>query len=257
MHLKAEQQQFFESIGDVDLIQQLIGNLLTCIPGLHYVIKDVSGRFMMMDDAFLRKLHLKSKRELLGKTDYDLFPKDVAEGYVKDDQYVIENRKALLNRIEVIPSSQKLLEWWVTSKYPVFNLEGEIIGIAAITSRTDRVDMPSVQNPEMQEVVLYISKHYGSAITLDDLSKVAKMSERTFIRHFRKCYNTSPLKYVSQARLNAACHDLIYSHEGISEIAFKCGFFDQSHLTREFRAKFNITPLGYRKRHRAFSGINS
>ena len=240
---------FLRSIAAFGQVETLIDSLFGCVPGIHYVVKNRKGEFVMMDSAFLQKLEITSADVLLGKNDFDVFPESVAQGYVKDDNMVFESGKPLLNRIEVIPDHRDILEWWSSSKFPLFDSEGKVAGLAAITYKISDEQMPLVKNEAMRGVAEYISKNFRGKITLKELAKAAKMSQRSINRYFNDYFGTTPLKYVNRVRLDAACHELVYTNESIANIAVRCGFFDQSHLAREFRTNFNVTPRNYRLRY--------
>lgn len=67
---------------------------------------------------------------------------------------------------------------------------------------------------------------------------------RAFRRHFR----CSPGEFARSRRLQRAAALLARSRLSLSEVALDCGFFDQAHLTRSFRACFGMTPGDYRLR---------
>ena len=242
---KTEYQSFIDSVGNLDVLNDLIGSM----PDVHYVINDRKGRFVLVDEHFMEIFDCGSLEEVIGKTDYDFFPKDIAEGYASDDEEVMSSGKPLLNRTEIIPESDLFLQWWTTNKYPVHDKKGKVIGVSAISSKLSKTSMPAIENPEMHEVVAYIAKNYESKLKLKDLADCAKMTERSFIRHFRRSFECSPLKYVIRVRINAACRDLVRTNHTLIEIATDSGFSDQSHMTKEFKSKLNMTPLQYRKRH--------
>ena len=69
------------------------------------------------------------------------------------------------------------------------------------------------------------------------------MSESHFSRTFKHITGETPHQFALRLRLERASAALARSSSvGIASIAAECGFFDQSHFTREFRKKFGITP---------------
>ncbi len=88
----------------------------------------------------------------------------------------------------------------------------------------------------------------NGAIEIAALARDAGVSERQFQRVFTRQVGFPPKIYARLCRLDHA----IYMHEqfpklGWSEIAYTCGYADQSHLVRDFRALQNETPTQFRR----------
>ena len=71
----------------------MLQDIINGFPSIIFV-KDVEGRFLIINNKLEELLGVKNK-ELNGKTDYDLFTKEIAEYYRFNDQKVIEERKAI------------------------------------------------------------------------------------------------------------------------------------------------------------------
>jgi transcriptional regulator GlxA family with amidase domain len=56
------------------------------------------------------------------------------------------------------------------------------------------------------------------------------------------------VQYIREVRVGVARHLLETSNQSLTNIAVQCGFYDQSHFTRQFKASTGITPLDYRRR---------
>lgn len=104
--------------------------LLDSIPvGLWF--KDTSNRVMRVNKA-AAQFEGKSVEEIEGKSSYQLYPKEVADGYYQDDMEVIQSGKAKYGIIEphVIPSTGE--EMWVeTGKVPYYNKCNTVNGVIA------------------------------------------------------------------------------------------------------------------------------
>lgn len=93
----------------------------------------------------------------------------------------------------------------------------------------------------------YMSTHFRENITLNELANCAYMSRSEYCIKFKNLFNDTPMHYLMNMRLIKAeklLHDVSLS---ITDIALKCGFFDNSHMTRFFRQKYNMSPREYRK----------
>lgn len=78
------------------------------------------------------------------------------------------------------------------------------------------------------------------------MAGVAGCTEFHLIRLFRAAKGASPHGYLVQLRLEHA-RRLLAAGCSIVDAALASGFSDQSHLTRQFRARFGVTPGLYRK----------
>ena len=104
----------------------LIDNLPDCI-----YAKDIAGRKTMANPSDLKNLGCKTEAEAIGKSDFDFFPKDIAEKFWADDQKVIQGRP-VIDREEYFVDEENRKRWLLTSKLPVRDREGKIVGLVGI-----------------------------------------------------------------------------------------------------------------------------
>jgi phosphoserine phosphatase RsbU/P len=92
--------------------------------------KDLQGRFTFANQQYCK--HYKCKLEdILGKTDFDFFPKELAEKYQKDDQRVMETGQTYEIIEEHHPLGQEKTIVQVV-KTPLYGADGSIIGLQGI-----------------------------------------------------------------------------------------------------------------------------
>ena len=90
----------------------------------------------------------------------------------------------------------------------------------------------------------YIDENFSKPVKLADLSSLCDLSPFQLIRSFRRVAGMTPHAYLTQVRANRA-REMLIGGDGISTIAYRCGFSDQSHLTRTFKKIFGVTPGTY------------
>ena len=95
----------------------------------------------------------------------------------------------------------------------------------------------------------YMDDNFGNHISLDDLANLAITSKASYLRNFKKFFNTTPFSYLKNLRLKKAREMLKNSQKSIAEISQDCGFFDSSHFIRTFKEMFNCTPTEYQSEH--------
>ncbi len=109
------------------LLRTLIDNL----PDAIYV-KDTASRKTIANLADVHNTGRQSEAEVLGKDDFELFPKDLAERFFADDQSVIQTGQPILEREEYVLDAEGQKRWLLTSKLPLRDEEGQVVGLVGI-----------------------------------------------------------------------------------------------------------------------------
>lgn len=102
----------------------------------------------------------------------------------------------------------------------------------------------------MQQICAYVMKHYVHSITLDDIAEEVGMNRSAFCSYFKRCKGMTFSQFVTQYRLNTACHLLKKTQRGIAEICYMVGFNDLPHFVRVFTSTMGMSPTKYRKQYR-------
>ena len=125
------------------------------------------------------------------------------------------------------------------------------------TENTNNTDNSSVHDDEaFLNALALIEERYYEKISIARLAKTAQLSRSSFLRKFQEVCKTSPAKYLTQRRIEAAKHLLANTSLPISDIAEKTGFYDASHFFRIFTAETGTSPNLYRKTH-SFDKVTS
>ena len=124
---RMETPSFPTSLQEASVLIKLIGNLPDSI-----YIKDATGRYVMDNAAHRRALGIAEESEVVGKTVYDFFPRELAERYHKDDEEVIRTGQLLLNREETLVDADGQRRWVRTTKVPLHDAAGKVTGLICI-----------------------------------------------------------------------------------------------------------------------------
>lgn len=119
-----------------------------------------------------------------------------------------------------------------------------LLAAAVLKSCLSRLEgtSPGLSARRFDAVADCIEKRMREALTPAILSAAAGLSEHHFSRMFRRSTGTSPMKYVWRCRLHRARQLLETGEWKVAQVAVETGFYDQSHLDRQFRKEFGCTP---------------
>lgn len=90
----------------------------------------------------------------------------------------------------------------------------------------------------------FLDAEFARPIDSADLERVADLDRFSLARAFRRSFGSAPHRYLVARRVSAA-RSLIAAGTPLAEVAGACGFVDQSHLNRHFKAHFGMTPGRY------------
>lgn len=228
---------------------QQMQELFNHLPDVYFFAKDRAGRFVMANDHFVRQCGVEKEADIIGKTDFEYFPLGRVESYVSDDTYVMESGESIIDRVELAPDPANSINWFITTKVPLYSSDGEIIGLAGTARDITRAGNALRPYTEMQVVLEYIRDNFSGSIEIKDLAARVHLSVSQFERRFRKVFQISPLKHIMNVRIRAASLRLTTTNDTISTIALDCGFYDHSHFTRNFRKIMGTSPKEYRKQY--------
>ena len=212
-------------------------------------MKDAAGHYEWANVALLINFGLKTRAEIIGRTDYDFCGEALANQYRIDDERVLKGER-ILSRVELVGRFNHTARWCVTSKVPLHDLSGRIVGTAGVTRPLPQPHAAAAATDSPLSVAIrFLSQHYADRITNEDLARVCGLSVRAFERQFQAAYHSSPHDYLRQLRVRMSCGALVFSRKPLAVVASEFGFADQSHFTKEFRKFMAETPRAYRTRY--------
>src|SRR4051812_18748470 len=94
--------------------------------------KDEAGHYEWGKVSFLLNFGVKTRAEIIGRTDYDFCSEVLANQYRIDDERVLRGER-ILSRVELVGRFDHTARWCVTSKVPLRDEHGKIVGTAGVT----------------------------------------------------------------------------------------------------------------------------
>ena len=214
-----------------------------------FYIKDREGRIVALNRRNLEICNIADEWDAVGMRSSDLFPADKAASYMESDLEVLRTGKPLVGVVSQYPADDSR-RCEIRDVYPLRNASGKLIGTICAYRLTRESAAEADRYQNIRQVSDYIQCHYGERIGMSQLVRVARMSESSLARAFKRVFSTTPGRYLVITRLNAARKLLEETDKTLSEIAVECGFTDQSHFCHAFKVERRMTPGDYRSRHR-------
>ena len=129
-------------------------------------------------------------------------------------------------------------------------LDGLLLHLLAILTSEAALSPLGHARPEdarIARAIDYAEAHLGEALTVAEIATVACLSPGHFTRCFKATMGEPVWAYVQRRRGERALELLLMSQLPVAEIAYRCGFANQSHLTSCFKQQFGTTPAQARR----------
>ena len=112
---------------ELELLQSLINNM----PDLIY-IKNINSKFLITNDIHASLLGLDSPAKMIGKTDFDLHPRELANSYFWSEKELMTSKKPVISREEEVMDHEGNKMYLSTTKFPLIDSKGECYGLVGI-----------------------------------------------------------------------------------------------------------------------------
>ncbi len=103
------------------------------------------------------------------------------------------------------------------------------------------------QEELVSSAIEYLSEHYRTQVSLEDLASKVFLSKDYFGRLFKDVTGMTFVAYLTQYRISEACRLLATTNEKIVDIALECGYNDTKNFYKCFRRLVGMTPGDYRR----------
>ncbi len=226
----------------------MFAEMFDVLPEVYLFIKDRRHRYVKVNRSECALHGCSSELEMIGRTDFDFHPPALAAQYVEEDRRVMAAGKPLTDQVWLVQGADGMPRWYVSSKFPVRGLGGAVIGVAGVMRPFGGAGGAPGDYQRLTRACEFVLAHYGERIALDDIAKCAHLSTSQLQREFRRLFGMSLGNYLLRVRLIMARWRLDTTTAAVGQIALDCGFYDQSHFTRAFRAETGLPPLEYRRR---------
>jgi PAS domain S-box-containing protein len=221
------------------------------LTGVMFCAKDADGRYVEVNDAFVRRTNQRTRAGVIGHRAAELFVPELAERYDEQDSRVFAERRPLRHELELIRREGGAPGWYLTTKMPVTDADGVAIGVVSVSEDLRSADPSDPAMPALSRVVALVEARLADPPGVEEMAAVAGFSTSALERRMRAVFGLAPTQFVLRARIDRARALLTETDRALADIAVACGFYDQPAFTRQFTRLAGETPGQFRRHARS------
>jgi AraC-like DNA-binding protein len=220
------------------------------IPDVVFFIKDRQGRYVLVNQTLVTRCGAHDKDDLLSRTAQQVFPSPLGNRFLEQDRRVVASGVPIVQNLELHLYPTRLEGWCLTDKLPLRDRDGRVTGLAGISRDLQSPGVEAGHLAEVASALDHIRANYGSELRVEKLSQICGLSVYQLNRRLRLIFGITISQLITKSRIDTASEMLRKGTMPIAEVAYACGYFDQSAFSRVFRRAVGLTPRQYRARHR-------
>jgi diguanylate cyclase (GGDEF)-like protein/PAS domain S-box-containing protein len=120
-------------------------------------VKDAASRFVISNNATAVQIGRAGSADLIGKTDYELHPAELAEQFVADERKIIRSGQPLIDHEEYVIDASGAKRWLSTTKVPLRDDRNQIFGLAGISRDITERKLADVWRVGQREILEMIA----------------------------------------------------------------------------------------------------
>ncbi|WP_222982715.1 GlxA family transcriptional regulator [Flagellimonas meishanensis] len=105
------------------------------------------------------------------------------------------------------------------------------------------------EDEAIKEAQSYIEKNVQDKISVGELAEKYAISNRNFVRRFKKATQNTPLEYIQRVKIEAAKRSLESTGQNINEVMYQVGYMDQKAFRTVFKKYVGLSPVAYRSKY--------
>jgi AraC-like DNA-binding protein len=220
--------------------------LFDALPDVVFFVKDVQGRYVVVNQTLVQRCGQRHKAALLGRTSAEVFARPFGQTYLAQDMAVLSGGASIEDQLELHLYPNRDPGWCLTRKTALRDAAGRIVGLTGVSRDLAMADKKNPAYRKVAAAVSLIHEEYGRQLPLAELARTANMSVAQIERYFLRIFHLTPRQMIIQTRVDAASR-LLKGGASVAEIAQACGYGDHSAFTRQFKATTGVTPTQYRQ----------
>ncbi len=209
-------------------------------------VKNSRSEYVLVNRTLVERCGLREKSQLIGRRADEIFPSPLGGNYRAQDEGVLSGGLTILDQLEVHLYASHRRGWCLTSKLPLRDKQGQVIGLMGISKDLQSANERGEDYAAVAKAVRHIQQNFGDPLRIDDLAALAGLSAYQFERRIRRIFHLTAGQLLQKTRMEAALKKLRDTRDPVSRVAQDCGYSDQSAFTRKFRQTVGMSPSVYR-----------
>lgn len=138
-------------------------------------MKDAEGRYVFLSGNYIQRFNLKPE-DFLGKTDFELWPQEIAEEFRENDRKVLKENQPI-ESIEKSPAAKGTFHYWLSSKFPFQDHTGKRFVGGMAVDITRRVQLEHELDSERRRLQSFLDNSFVFAWMKDEEGRYVYISE--------------------------------------------------------------------------------
>jgi len=224
---------------DLEAEKNLLRALIDNMPDKVYA-KDTDSRFIICNNALVKRMGKSNQEEIIGKSDLELIPGDLSKSYYENEQEIIRTGNPLIDYEESIGTATGMIRWNMTTKVPFRDTNGKILGIVGIGKDiTDRkrketevhvlseITQGIVSTSNLDELMMLIHNSLGKVVYAENIfialfdTKTELFSFPYFIDKFDQTPAPVSMKKSCSAYVYRTAKPFLYSEQEFEKLRKK------------------------------------
>lgn len=226
---------------------QIAEQLFDQMPETVFFIKDMQGRYQVVNQTLVERCGVKEKSEILGLTAAQVLGEDLGNRYVKQDRQVLQTSQPLIQYLELHNYQSQELGWCLTTKLPLMDANNHCIGLIGISQDLKIPEPGNDMFSNIYAAIKYVEDNLEQNPSIKKMAEIAGMSHYQLDRRMKLLYGLSAGKWLIKTRISKASHKLLETDMSILDIAFSVGYSDQSAFTKQFKKVTGLSPLKFKR----------
>jgi len=226
-----------------------VERLFDHIPDVVFFVKDLDGRYLVVNTTLVDRCAAGTKSELIGRTASEVFPPPLGDRYLEQDRSVVQTGVAIHQKLELHLYPNRYEGWCLTDKIPLPNQRGRAVGVAGISRDLQHPAVDDDDLGHLARAVEIIRREFLEGPGIEEIAHRVGLSPYRLNRRLKRHLGITARQLLTKTRIDAASRLLRTTTLPIGHIAQSSGYCDQSAFTRQFRKSTGLTPRQYRERH--------
>jgi len=167
-----------------------------------FFIKDRQSRYRHVNVTLLKRLGMRQREDVVGKTSAELFPAQMGARYLAQDRRVLSG-EGIEHLLELQLYANRTAGWCLTFKRPLWQ-HGEVVGLIGISRDLGAPDRNNSSYARLQRAVEHMQAHYSGPLRISTLAAMAEVSVAQLERLFKHVFQITSRKPCAFCKLQPA-----------------------------------------------------